>query len=55
MLIYIIVFDFIMCFTGDVQMQIADRRFGRTHLAIYGPKWAVKRRKAEKFVYAVAE
>ncbi|XP_052191192.1 uncharacterized protein LOC127800553 [Diospyros lotus] len=35
--------------------KIADRRFGRTHLAIYGPKWAVKRRKAEKSVYAVAE
>ncbi|XP_048494230.1 uncharacterized protein LOC104887434 isoform X2 [Beta vulgaris subsp. vulgaris] len=25
-------------------MKIADRRFGRTHLAIYGPKWAMKKR-----------
>lgn len=25
-------------------VKIADRRFGRTHLAIYGPKWAQKRR-----------
>ncbi|GAB4832186.1 hypothetical protein Ancab_006203 [Ancistrocladus abbreviatus] len=27
--------------------KIADRRFGRTHLAIYGPKWAQKRRNLE--------
>uniref|UniRef100_A0A803LSY2 rRNA methyltransferase YlbH n=2 Tax=Chenopodium quinoa TaxID=63459 RepID=A0A803LSY2_CHEQI len=26
-------------------MKIADRRFGRTHLAIYGPKWAMKKKK----------
>ncbi|WCJ20867.1 methyltransferase [Euphorbia peplus] len=25
-------------------MKITDRRFGRTHLAIYGPKWAQKKR-----------
>ncbi|XP_021737883.1 uncharacterized protein LOC110704413 [Chenopodium quinoa] len=25
-------------------MKIADRRFGRTHLAIYGPKWAMKKK-----------
>ncbi|KAL2898375.1 putative rRNA methyltransferase YlbH [Bienertia sinuspersici] len=25
-------------------VKIADRRFGRTHLAIYGPKWAMKKR-----------
>lgn len=29
-------------------VKIADRRFGRTHLAIYGPKWAQKKRKPEK-------
>lgn len=29
-------------------MQIADRRFGRTHLAIYGPKWAQKKSKSER-------
>ncbi|XP_047317308.1 putative rRNA methyltransferase YlbH [Impatiens glandulifera] len=28
-------------------IKIADRRFGRTHLAIYGPKWALKKRKSE--------
>ncbi|KAL6960680.1 hypothetical protein U1Q18_038444 [Sarracenia purpurea var. burkii] len=33
-------------------IKIADRRFGRTHLAIYGPKWAQKKRKSKK---AVAE
>ncbi|KAL3833194.1 hypothetical protein ACJIZ3_007930 [Penstemon smallii] len=26
-------------------LKIADRRFGRTHLAIYGPKWAQKKNK----------
>lgn len=25
-------------------VKIADRRFGRTHLAIYGPKWAQKKK-----------
>lgn len=25
-------------------VKVADRRFGRTHLAIYGPEWAQKRR-----------
>ncbi|KAF9618475.1 hypothetical protein IFM89_001876 [Coptis chinensis] len=28
-------------------VKISDRRFGRTHLAIYGPKWAQKRRKSD--------
>ncbi|KAL5582436.1 hypothetical protein UlMin_014878 [Ulmus minor] len=27
-------------------VKITDRRFGRTHLAIYGPKWAQKKRKS---------
>ncbi|KAI7996064.1 putative rRNA methyltransferase YlbH [Camellia lanceoleosa] len=35
-------------------IKISDRRFGRTHLAIYGPKWAQKKRKLEKFVWALA-
>ncbi|KAK9682464.1 hypothetical protein RND81_10G075600 [Saponaria officinalis] len=26
-------------------LKITDRRFGRTNLAIYGPKWAVKKRR----------
>ncbi|XP_057521895.1 uncharacterized protein LOC130801946 [Amaranthus tricolor] len=25
-------------------LKVADRRFGRTHLAIYGPRWATKKR-----------
>ncbi|KAH9739863.1 methyltransferase [Citrus sinensis] len=29
-------------------VKIKDRRFGRTHLAIYGPDWAQKKRKSEK-------
>ncbi|OMO52774.1 RNA methyltransferase, RsmD [Corchorus olitorius] len=29
-------------------VKIKDRRFGRTHLAIYGPKWAQKKKKSEK-------
>ncbi|XP_031114950.1 uncharacterized protein LOC116019024 [Ipomoea triloba] len=29
-------------------LKISDRRFGRTHLAIYGPKWAQKRRNRGK-------
>ncbi|KAL0450605.1 UNVERIFIED_CONTAM: putative rRNA methyltransferase YlbH [Sesamum latifolium] len=29
-------------------VKIADRRFGRTHLAIYGPKWAQKKSKSER-------
>ncbi|KAA8548034.1 hypothetical protein F0562_004705 [Nyssa sinensis] len=29
-------------------IKIADRRFGRTHLAIYGPKWAQKKSKSER-------
>ncbi|XP_039040693.1 putative rRNA methyltransferase YlbH [Hibiscus syriacus] len=28
--------------------KIKDRRFGRTHLAIYGPKWAQKKRNSDK-------
>ncbi|GAV73084.1 Cons_hypoth95 domain-containing protein [Cephalotus follicularis] len=27
-------------------VKITDRRFGRTHLAIYGPKWAQKKKKS---------
>ncbi|KAL3723219.1 hypothetical protein ACJRO7_035406 [Eucalyptus globulus] len=27
-------------------VKITDRRFGRTHLAIYGPKWSQKKRKS---------
>lgn len=30
------------------KIQISDRRFGRTHLAIYGPKWAQKKKYVEK-------
>lgn len=29
-------------------VKISDRRFGRTHLAIYGPKWALKKKYVEK-------
>ncbi|KAB1211629.1 putative rRNA methyltransferase YlbH [Morella rubra] len=29
-------------------VKITDRRFGRTHLVIYGPTWAQKKRKLEK-------
>ncbi|XP_048435306.1 putative rRNA methyltransferase YlbH [Pyrus x bretschneideri] len=29
-------------------VKITGRRFGRTHLAIYGPKWAQKKKKKEK-------
>ncbi|XP_038890433.1 putative rRNA methyltransferase YlbH [Benincasa hispida] len=29
-------------------IKITDRRFGRTHLAIYGPKWAEKKKKEKK-------
>ncbi|XAR71212.1 16S rRNA (guanine(966)-N(2))-methyltransferase [Bertholletia excelsa] len=36
-------------------IKIADRRFGRTHLAIYGPKWAQKRTDSEKSVLPVGE
>ncbi|KAI8002531.1 hypothetical protein LOK49_LG08G02755 [Camellia lanceoleosa] len=35
-------------------IKISDRQFGRTHLAIYGPKWAQKKRKLEKSVWALA-
>lgn len=35
--------------------KIADRRFGRTHLAIYGPKWAQKKKKSELSNWVVAE
>ncbi|KAK9054001.1 hypothetical protein SSX86_025076 [Deinandra increscens subsp. villosa] len=27
-------------------VKLADRRFGRTHLAVYGPKWAEKKRRS---------
>ncbi|KAK2967856.1 hypothetical protein RJ640_029850 [Escallonia rubra] len=36
-------------------IKIADRRFGRTHLAMYGPKWAQKKRKSDMSLRAVAE
>lgn len=36
-------------------VQIADRRFGRTHLAIYGPLWAKKKRKSEISHQALGE
>ncbi|KAF8399374.1 hypothetical protein HHK36_015239 [Tetracentron sinense] len=36
-------------------VKIADRRFGRTHLAIYGPGWAQKKRKSDKSFRTVAE
>lgn len=35
-------------------IKITDRRFGRTHLAIYGPKWAKKKRKSEKLLGKIA-
>ncbi|KAG5527371.1 hypothetical protein RHGRI_028306 [Rhododendron griersonianum] len=47
-----LVHDMLLC---DMKVQITDRRFGRTHLAIYGPKWAQKKRKPEKSIRAVAE
>ncbi|KAK2647601.1 hypothetical protein Ddye_015090 [Dipteronia dyeriana] len=34
-------------------VKIKDRRFGRTHLAIYGPEWAKKKRKSEKTLQTV--
>jgi 16S rRNA (guanine(966)-N(2))-methyltransferase RsmD len=33
--------------TCGVLVKIADRRFGRTNLAIYGPTWAEKKRKSD--------
>lgn len=42
------------CLTCNVELQITDRRFGRTHLAIYGPKWAKKKRKSEKLLGKIA-
>lgn len=35
-------------------VKITDRRFGRTHLVIYGPKWAEKKKKKEKLLRGVA-
>lgn len=35
-------------------VKITDRRFGRTHLVIYGPKWAEKTKKKEKLLRGVA-
>ncbi|XP_048433862.1 putative rRNA methyltransferase YlbH isoform X1 [Pyrus x bretschneideri] len=35
-------------------VKITDRRFGRTHLAIYGPKWAQKKKKKEKSLRGAA-
>ncbi|XP_027073472.1 uncharacterized protein [Coffea arabica] len=34
--------------------KIADRRFGRTHLAIYGPNWAQKRRKSASLLMGLS-
>ncbi|PIA40264.1 hypothetical protein AQUCO_02500158v1 [Aquilegia coerulea] len=31
-------------------VKVSDRRFGRTHLAIYGPKWAQKKKKTDKSI-----
>lgn len=31
-------------------VKITDRRFGRTHLVIYGPTWAQKKRKSKKLL-----
>ncbi|GER35791.1 ribosomal RNA large subunit methyltransferase I [Striga asiatica] len=38
--------DLLESYAGLV--KIADRRFGRTNVAIYGPKWAQKKSKLEK-------
>ncbi|MCL7051226.1 hypothetical protein MKW94_021671, partial [Papaver nudicaule] len=35
-------------------VKVADRRFGRTHLAIYGPSWAQKKKKSKTSVGTVA-
>ncbi|XP_050381732.1 uncharacterized protein LOC126798735 [Argentina anserina] len=35
-------------------VKITERRFGRTHLVIYGPKWAQKKKKKEKSQRGVA-
>ncbi|XP_031254832.1 uncharacterized protein LOC116112847 [Pistacia vera] len=34
-------------------VKIKDRRFGRTHLAIYGPEWAQKKRRSERTLQTV--
>lgn len=34
-------------------VKITERRFGRTHLVIYGPAWAQKKRKSESHFVAV--
>lgn len=36
-------------------VKIADRRFGRTQLVIYGPKWAQKKRKSGKSLQIVSQ
>ncbi|KAL5976715.1 hypothetical protein ACLOJK_021048 [Asimina triloba] len=36
-------------------IKIADRHFGRTNLAIYGPTWAKKKRKSEIQVETIAQ
>lgn len=36
------------------EVQITDRRFGRTHLVIYGPTWAQKKRKSAKTLRKLA-
>ncbi|KAM7511405.1 hypothetical protein LguiB_010280 [Lonicera macranthoides] len=45
----------VICLCGNMEVQIADRRFGRTNLAIYGPKWAQKKRKPKPSLRAKAE
>lgn len=39
---------------GDL-VKITDRRFGRTHLVIYGPTWAQKKRKSKTFASTSAQ
>lgn len=34
-------------------IKVSDRRFGRTHLAIYGPRWAQKKRRSDTSVGTV--
>ncbi|KAK6266946.1 hypothetical protein QUC31_017783 [Theobroma cacao] len=36
-------------------VKIKDRRFGRTHLAIYGPKWAQKKRESQNTFHNTAQ
>ncbi|XP_020519777.1 uncharacterized protein LOC18429306 isoform X2 [Amborella trichopoda] len=36
-------------------VKVSDRRFGRTHLAIYGPPWSQKKRKSEELYISSLE